>query len=198
MRFWGSGLIGSIIDGVVLGGILAVVLVAWRGPLQLFPKKHDEKANQKPNSRKDRKLRSVMKASAAHRRTSFSDYLQAWAMLAVIIASASYAIAGGHGEYGILTGIQAAFRTVSNPLQLALMTFLNVLTFAAMGAVLWTVIWGLGLIPLRLFYPSWAKASRLYHGTLFGIALGILIGIATTLNYAIAGKIVGPIDLLFK
>ncbi len=199
MPFWGSGLLGSILDGVVFGAIIAVLWVYFRGPVAFFQSAPNLSLEEDARRKKrDKRQRRIERAIVANRKKARPvDYLQAWGMFAVIAGSASYAVAGGHGEYGILTAAAAAVRTVADPARLALMIVLNVITLAAMGAVLWTIIWGIGMLPLRFLNANWAKAARLYHGTLFGIALGALIGVATTLNQAIAGNIVGPLDLLF-
>jgi hypothetical protein len=133
----------------------------------------------------------------SRREAKLGDYLTAWAMLGVMASSASYAVAGGRGDYAFITGAMEAFRTVSDPARLGLMLALNMLAFGTMGATLWTAIWWISVLLLRLMKRSWAERIRTIHGTLFGLTLGALMGFSTCVNEAIAGRISSPMDLLF-
>jgi len=188
-----SGLLGSVLDGVILGAILAIILVANRGPLIPDPKE------QKKRHKHRRKPRQSKPASVPNsgREAKLGDYLAAWAMLGVMASSASYAVAGGHGDYGFITGTIEAFRTVSDPARLGVMMALNMLAFGAMGAILWTGVWWITVLLLRLTKRSWAERTKIIHGTLFGLTVGTLMGFSVCVNEAIAGNIVSPIDLLF-
>jgi hypothetical protein len=187
-----AALLDSLLDGVVIGGILAIILVALRGPLTLPSREGDKPAGRK---RKSRKVEQVSAPSAA-RKAGLGDYLTAWAMLAVVAASASYAVATGHGAYGLITSAVKGFRAVSDPARLLLTAILDVAFFAAMGAALWTGIWWITRSLLRLIRRSWAERTKLIHGTIFGLVVGGLLGFSVCFTEAIAGRIVGPLELL--
>ncbi len=183
-----AALVDSLLDGLVIGGILAIILVALRGPLALPTlegDKHDK-----------RKRRPKKTEPAVARRAGLGDYLTAWAMLGVVAASASYAVATGHGAYGLITSAVKGFRAVPDPARLALMAILDVAFFAAMGAALWTGIWWIARFLLRLIRRSWAERTKLIHGTIFGLVVGGLLGFSVCFTEAIAGRIVGPLELL--
>ena len=188
-----SGFLGSLIDGLILGGLLALILVRIRGPL--FPEAREPKSGKR--GRKGRKARETP-VPESPRQATLSDYLTAWATLGVIVASASYAVSGGHGTYGFITGSIKALQSVSQPARLALMMLLSLLFFGAMGAALWSAIWWVSILVLRLIRKSWAERSRVVHGALFGSVVGGLLGLSVCINEAIAGNILGPIELLLK
>lgn len=193
MKFSLVVLLDSLLDGLILGGIVAIILVAARGPL--IP-------DATPDGKRGKRRRKYKKAEQAavptvRRKARLSDYIVAWAMLAVITSSASYAVAGGHGAYGLVRSAVKGFQAVSDPARLMLMVVLNMVVFAAMGAVLWTGIWWISRFLLHLIRRSWAERAKLIHGTIFGSVIGALLGLSVCLNEAIAGKIVGPFDLLF-
>jgi hypothetical protein len=75
------------------------------------------------------------------------------------------------------------------------MAILN--TLGVMGAVMRTGIWWIGMLLLRLLGPKWVERTKLIHGTAFGLLIGGLLGLSTTLNEGMAGNIVSPMDLLF-
>ena len=192
MKLLSAGLLGSVLDGIILGGILAIILVANRGPLIPDPKEEKKRKYR-------RKPRRSNRASVpnSHREAGLGDYLAAWAMLGIVASSASYAVAGGHGNYGFITGAIEAFRTVSDPARLSLMIALNMLVFGAMGATLWAGVWWITILLLRLTKRSWAERTKTIHGALFGLTIGTLMGFSVCVNEAIAGNIASPIDLLF-
>jgi len=191
--FTTAALADSLLDGIILGGILAIILVTIRGPL--IP--GIEQPGQRPKRRRRSRQSKEPLAADTHRKAKLSDYLLAWAMLGLIAASASYAIAGGHGAYGIVTSSVRAIQAVREPFRLVVMAVLNTLVFAGMGAVLWTGIWWIAMLLLRLLGRRWVERTRLIHGTLFGLIIGGLLGLSATLNEGMAGNIVSPIDLLF-
>ncbi len=192
MQFSITALTDSLLDGFVLGAILAIVLVTLRGPIVPLGQEPPQP------KRRRRKLKSTQPVLAdAQPKATLADYLMAWAMLGVIAASASYAVAGGHGAYGIVTSIFKAIQAVADPGRLLVMAVLNTLVFGGMGAVLWTGIWWIGMLVLRLLGPKWVERTRLVHGTAFGLVIGGLLGLSVTLNEGIAGTIVSPMDLLF-
>lgn len=182
-----AALVDSVLDGVVIGGILAIVLVALRGPLTLPTLEGDKHGKRR---------RRPKKTEQAARKAGLGDYLTAWAMLGVVAASASYAVATGHGAYGLVTSAVKGFRAVSDPARLALMAILDVAFFAAVGAALWTGIWWITRFLLRLIRRSWAERTKLIHGTIFGLVVGGLLGFSVCFTEAIAGRIVGPLELL--
>jgi hypothetical protein len=193
VQFSITALTDSLLDGIILGGLLAIILVTIRGPLVAVPEQPGQPTKRR---RKSRKLKQPSVADT-QRRAKLSDYLLAWVMLAVIVASASYAVAGGHGAYGIVTSSVRAMQAVREPGRLVLMAVLNTLVFGGMGAVLWTGIWWIGMLLLRLLGPKWVERTMLIHGTAFGLVIGGLLGLSVTLNEGMAGNIVSPMDLLF-
>jgi hypothetical protein len=193
VQFSTAAFLWSLLDGVVLGGIIAFILVRTRGPLVPAAEPQEKKKRRYPKSKR---VENEAQPQTG-RQARLTDYLSAWAMLTIIVSSASYAVAGGHGAYGIVTSGIKAFQGVSDPLRLTLMIVLNLLTFGTLGAVLWTGIWWVGMMILRLINRKWAERSRVLHGTLFGFAIGGLLGISACLTEAMAGRIVTPLELLF-
>lgn len=193
MQFTTAALADSLLDGIILGGLVAIILVAIRGPLVPFAQ---ERVQPTKRRRKSKKSKDPVVTDTPPR-AKLSDYLVAWAMLAVIGASASFAVAGGHGAYGIVTSSVRAFQAVRQPARLVVMAILNMLISGALGAVLWTGIWWISMVLLRMLGPKWVERTRLVHGTAFGLVIGGLLGLSATLNEAMAGNIVSPMDLFF-
>jgi hypothetical protein len=81
----------------------------FTGPLVPVPEPPGQPTKRRPKSRKPKQ------PLVAHtqRKAKLSDYLLAWAMLAVVGASVSYAIAGGRGACGIVTSSVRAIQAVS-------------------------------------------------------------------------------------
>jgi hypothetical protein len=193
VQFSTTAFLWSLLDGVVIGGIIAFILVRTRGPLVQAASTQDKR---KGRQRKGKRTKEVALPGTSHQ-ARLTDYLAAWAMLTIVVSSASYAVAGGHGAYGIVASAIKAFQGVSDPIRLSLMIVLNLLTFGILGAVLWTGIWWIGMVILRLINRTWAERSRLIHGTIFGFAVGGLLGMSACLTEAMAGRIITPLELLF-
>ena len=187
-----AALVDSLLDGVIIGGIIALIWVTLRGPLILPTLQEDRPAKRR---RKSKKVEQVPAPAAPHK-AGLSDYLTAWAMLSVVAASASYAVATGHGAYGLITSAVRGFQAVSDPARLALVALLDVLTFAALGAALWTGIWWIARLLLRFVKRSWLERTKLIHGAIFGLIVGGLLGFSACFTEAMAGRIVGPLELL--
>ena len=193
MHFTTAALADSLLDGIVLGGILAIILVTLRGPIVPAFAESQQRTKRRRKSPKPKRSSDA----GAGRRPTLSDYLMAWAMVGLVAASASYAVAGGHGAYGIVTSATRALRAVREPLRLVMMAILNTIVIGGMGAIMWTGIWWIGMLLLRMLGPKWVERTKLIHGTVFGLVIGGLLGLSATLNEGMAGNIVNPIDLLF-
>jgi len=190
--FSAAAFFDSLLDGVIIGGILAIILVALRGPLTLLSPEPEKPVKHK---RKRAKIEQAP-APPAKRKAGLGDYLSAWAMLAVVTASASYAVATGHGACGLIHSAVKGFQAVSDPLRLALVALLDVLTFGALGAALWSAIWWIAIRLTRLLRRQWAERIKMIHGVIFGLIVGGLMGFSACFSEAMAGKIVGPLELL--
>lgn len=191
MKFEYSSLLNSLLDGTVIGLVAAILVIVFRGPIKAFSgvKQEDSSNRQKESADQEGNKRGLQMVGG---------FFETWAFMVVVIGSASYALCSGYGRYGIINGVINAVQEVDNYFRFAWSTLLNMVILMMMGGVVWTVIWIIGDTLLKIIFRSKAQSNlRWTHGTIFGLFLGGLMGLITSLNHAINGKIVGPIELLF-